>query len=69
MFDLDLALAYIVPVPPYLLLFTEAATFPFRALVLAVTLLALKPIFNYTIKEKSKVFCFYQLIMMLSKNI
>lgn len=45
MFDLDLALAYIVPVPPYLLLFTEAATFPFRALVLAVTWLALKPIF------------------------
>lgn len=52
MFDLDLALAYIVPVPPYLLLLTEAATFPFRALVLAVTLLALKPIFNYMIKEK-----------------
>lgn len=67
MFDLDLALAYIVPVPPYLLLLTEAATFPFRALVLAVTWLALKPI--YTSKEKSKVFCFYQLIMMLSKNI
>lgn len=44
MFDLDLALAYIVPVPPYLLLLTEAATFPFRALVLAVTWLALKPI-------------------------